>query len=847
MVITRHFPALFQRQILRTITRHPVLLALNIGSIALGVAVFLAIQIANRSASQSFRAGIEMVAGRANLEIRGDIDERVLPQIEKLAGVTAAAPVIESLVTLPGNPGEYLRIVGLDPFSGRELRTFELLGAGRESLDFERWLRDPSVIAVSADFAARILPGLKQPLRVLAAERLAVLDPAFIIEPDDAAAASDPRLVAMDIGWAQELLGKAGRLSAILLLVDPDQVKEVTAAIKMLVPDNIEVSPPARRGDQVESMLGAFQLNLTALSLVSVLVGAFLIYNTVSASVIRRQPEIGILRALGASRAEIRLLFLGEGGVAGVAGTILGILLALPLASLLSGPVGETVSSLYIAVNIERLFIAPEQIATAFVVGLGAAVVAAWLPAAEAANADPARVLRPGSAMDRFEKTPMQWMVGGIVGVGLAFVLGWGALAWRAPMLGFASAFFVITGFSLLVPSAVRFTAALLWFAPGKFRMAGRNLERCAHRNSVTIAALAAAIAMTVSISVMIHSFRGTVDRWIGSTLVADMFVGSAANEVAAAGAVLPNAAVAWLSGNTRVARVSTFRETPMVFRDERTVMAVVSGSRAEETQFLGGDPARLHADFLLPDAVLISEPFANRFDVNRGDTIPLSTPAGSRDFTVAGIYQDYARNGGVVLIDRANYQKHWPEEGVQSMALTLHDASEAGSLADEFRAAFSESGQFSVYSNQELRARIFEIFDQTFAVTLVLRSIAVAVAAIGVMLALLILAAEREREIGVLRAIGASRGQIVMMFLREAALIGAIASAVGVISGICLAMVLTWVVNKAWFGWTIDLGFPVGLLLSTPLWIIPVAVVAAVLPALRAAKISPATSLRFE
>lgn len=846
-MITRHFPQLFHRQIIRTISRHPVLLLLNISSIALGIAVFLAIQIANRSASQSFRAGIEMVAGRANLEVRGDIDETVFPVIQRLPGVRAAAPVIESLVTLPGHPGEYLRVVGLDPFSGRELRTFELLGAARESLDFERWLRDREAIAVSKTFSNEILPTLGTPLRVLAGERISTLVPAFVIEPDDAAAASDPRIVAMDIGWAQELFGKTGKLTAILLLVEPRRLSAVTDEIREIVPGDVEVASPARRGDQIESMLGAFQLNLTALSLVSVLVGAFLIYNTVSASVIRRQSEIGILRSMGASRVEIRLLFLGEGGVAGVIGSAFGIVIALPLAAILSEPVAQTVSSLYIAMSVDRLYIASSQVFVAFLVGVGTALVAAWVPAAEAANADPARVLRPGSAMERFEKTPMRWLLAGITALVLAFGLGWAALSGRLPLLGFASAFFVLAGFSLLVPVMLRLTAALLWYVPSQFRMAGRNLERCAHRNAVTIAALAAAIAMTVSISVMIHSFRNTVDRWIGATLVADLFIGSAANEVAAAGAVMPAKAVQWLADHAGVENMSTFVETPLTFHGERTALAVVSGSLANEMQFLGGDPEQQHMEFLSEDAVLISEPFGNRFDMHRGGTLELHTPVGLRKFKVAGIYQDYARNGGVVLMNRQNYLKYWPDPGVQSVAVTLNNTTQADLLANEFRQAFSEDGQFSIYSNQALRGRIFEIFDQTFAVTLVLKSIAVAVAVMGVMLALLILTAEREREIAVMRAIGASRWQIVMMFLREAALIGAIASLVGLMSGACLAMVLTWVVNKAWFGWTIDLGFPMELLLSIPLWIIPVAVVAAIFPALRAARVMPARSLRFE
>ncbi|MGH8048657.1 MAG: ABC transporter permease, partial [Chthoniobacterales bacterium] len=312
-MITRHFHALFLRQGLRALARHPVLLLLNVLGIALGIAVFLAIQIANRSAIESFRAGIELVAGRANLEVRGSIEETVLPKITHLDGVRAATPLVEGVVSLPGHAGEYLRIVGVDPLSGAELRTFELLGADRAQLNLETWLRDPNAIAISREYSERVLPKVGSPIRVLAEGVERKLKPAFILAP--AVTSGDPRIAAMDIGWAQELLGRQGRLTAIQLLVEPEKLDRVRAAIRKLVPADIEVAAPERRSAQVETMLGAFQLNLTALSLVSVLVGAFLIYNTISASVVRRRTEIGILRAVGASRAEVRLLFLGEAAI----------------------------------------------------------------------------------------------------------------------------------------------------------------------------------------------------------------------------------------------------------------------------------------------------------------------------------------------------------------------------------------------------------------------------------------------------------------------------------------------------------------------------------------------------
>lgn len=846
-MITRHFPTLFRRQCARTITRHPVLLALNVVSIALGVAVFLAIQIANRSATASFRAGIDLVAGRANLEVRGDFPDTLFPRIARLDGVQAATPLVEGVVTLPGHPGEYLRLIGLDPFSGDGLRTFELLGADRARLDFETWLREPDALAISADYARTILPRLGERIPVLTPSGPRELTPRFVIEPAAAAAASDPRLAAMDIGWAQEILNRRGRLSAILLLVDPARVDAVQAAVRALVPADVEVAPPARRSRQIEAMLGAFQLNLTALSLVSMLVGAFLIYNTISASVVRRQREIGILRALGATRTEIRLLFLGEAGLSGLAGTLIGLAAALPLAQFLSAPIAQTVRTLYILTSIDRLYLAPGQFLLAGLIGLGVALLAGWIPANEAAHADPARVLHPGSAIDRYAPLPRRWFLLGLALLALAAVLGWATLRFALPPLGFASAFAVLAGFSLLVPASLRAGTTLLRHAPRHLRLAAANLAQSLHRNAITVAALAAAIAMTVSISVMIHSFRQSVNVWINATLVDDLFIGLAANESGPPQGALPAGAEAWARTRADVTRVDTRADTTARFRDQTVELAAISDPRPESLRFLGADPAAQFRTFLEPDAIAISEPFASRFGLRRGDPLPLATPAGIVTFRVAGVFQDYARSTGILIMKREDYARHWRPLEPHSLALTVAPGVDPATVGEAFRARFGAQGEFSIYSNRALRERIFEIFNQTFAVTLVLRTIAVLVAAAGVMLALLILAAEREREIGVLRAIGASRGQVVGLFLREAGLLGLAASVVGVVSGACLAMVLTWVVNKAYFGWTIQLEYPVALLLGTPLWIVPVAMIAALLPAWRAAGVPPAAAVRFE
>lgn len=840
--MTPRFGALFFRQVIRPWVRHPFLPALNILGIGLGVAVFLAVQIANHGALTSFKNAVGLVAGHSHLEVRGnDLSDSLFPAVAGVPGIRSATPLVEGIVTLPDKPGEYFRLLGVDPFTGGNLRIFEILSPDGSALDLEAWLREPHAVALSKnreDF---------KPVRVLAGGQSVELIPKFALQSGDAVAGSDERLAAMDIGWAQELLGLQHRLTSIQIeLDDPLKAEPVIEALRKIVPPDATIAPPARRGAETESMLAAFQLNLTALSLVSMVVGVFLIYNSLSATVVRRRVEIGILRANGATKSEVSALFVGDGLACGLLGSALGIALAAPLARILAAPVGQTISSLYTLVSVGSLEITPWQVAAAFLVGGGSALIASWCPASEAASCNPAGVLHPGSAMEAFSFRSGKWLVPGLVLLLLTGLTSWAAFHGGGKFLGFVSVAFLLAGFSLLVPCMVAGLCGLLKFRSWMMKLGVQHLVRSLHRSAVTIAALAIAAAMTVSVSVMIHSFRGSVTSWLEKTLVADLFIAPAANEIAGLQSFLPEDAVLWARHQSTVKDTGTFREIQVPLGGRPVAMGVVEGGARGKMDFLSGIPDAANL-FHTPGYVVVSESFATRHGTKAGDSLELTTPEGPATFKVAGIIKDFTRDSGLIMMDRANFERHWNDPRVHSLALRLHDPALAGTLAKEFRDQFGKTGAFSIYTNADLRKRVMEIFDQTFAVTAVLRAIAVFVAIAGVLLSLTTLIAEREREIGVLRSQGASPGQIRGLVFTEAGLIGLFASILGISCGAVMAMILTWVVNKAFFGWTIELRYPVDVLAGTPLWIIPAAIAAAWLPAARASRIAPATAIRFE
>jgi putative ABC transport system permease protein len=842
---------LFRWHVLRHARRHWLLAVLNIFAVGLGVAVFVAIRVANGSAAQSFEAGVDLVAGKAQLEVRGALDDSIFPGVQHCPGVRAATPVIEQLATLPDFPGEYLRVLGIDIFTNEPFRTFDI-GGGNQEFDLDRWLGNPNGIAVSDEFAAahHLKPG--DTLRLMIDSRPRDFTILFLIPMrDTVAGASGVPIAAMDIGWAQEAFGMRGKLSSVQVLLDnPAQPEPVRERLAALVPPDATVEGPRQRSLQIEKMLGAFQLNLTAMSLVSLLVGTFLIYNTIFASAARRRVEVGILRSLGVTRGEVRALFLSEALIFGVLGIVAGIGGGAVLAEGLTGSVARTVSSLYVLISIGRPDWSALPVASAAGLGIAAVLAGAWIPADDAARADPVAALDHGARMDRFQGGHIgRWTMLGVTLLCAAGVCCAGALRGAGAWLSFAASFFVLVGFAFFAPGVSAALGRVAAMArQTMFRMAAENLGRTIHRSGITVAALACAVAMMTGVSVMIFSFRNSVDAWIGRGIVADLYVAPAANEVIGLHSFIPPDLVPALEADPSVRAVDTYREiAARTGAGDPVEIGAVRGADRRNLQFLGGGNQQKMRDFFSGrDVVIVTESFAHRYGVGDGDVLKIRAPSGIAALRIAGVYYDYTSDRGLIMIDRPVFDRWWHDAGVNSAAVYLKPGADTAAVMARVRTRWGGQGLI-VYTNAALRSRILNVFDQTFAVTGVIKIIAVIVAVVGIFLALTALVIEREREIGVLRAIGASSGQVRGLLLSEAGLLGAVASALGIAAGMCLAMVLTWVVNKAFFGWTIQLQWPWLTMAVTPLWIIASAMVAALGPAWQAGRVKIAATLREE
>lgn len=840
---------------LRPLLMHPRSSLLSVLSIALGVAVFLAITIANRGAVESFHNAFEQITGKADLEIRGDLPEEMFPAVQRTDGVAAATPLIEGMVTLPDYPGESMRVVGIDPFTAEGVLALkpELDGSQGNGGGLEEWLGTERVLAVSADFLTRHHLRQGEQIRMQGPGAPISVRLAFVMHQE---AATDGHVAALDLAAAQEWLGTKGRLGAILIrLNDPSQRTAVITRLQPLVPATATIDPPSQRTKQVEIMIAAFRMNLSALSLVSLMVGVFFVANTAAAAVIRRRVSLGILRAVGVGREMILGMVLTEAALCGFLGALLGVILAPALAGLLAEPVAQTVSALYLPVVSQGGWPSFGEALLGMAAGVGAALVAAWIPARAAAAVDPTQVLHPGSAPEIFP-LPVSRLAfcgsGALVG---AWLCSLGALHAGLPLLGFGAAFLVLVGFSLWVPMIIMLlTKPMRHFRVSLGPIVTLALEqslRSLHRTAPTIAALAAAVSMMVGISVMIHSFRGSVMDWTNRTLTADLFIAPASNELLGLTHTLPAGSALWWAGRPVVKAVGSFREYEARTQAGTPVtLGVISGPARGSIDFCHGDGETKTRALFRGDGVALSESMAQRLNLASGDQIVLATPLGPRTYRILDLYRDYTRDRGIVLMGADLFRRLWGEQGIHSLAIEFITGTPQQTIDEEVRAfqhAVGGEEAFVCYSNRTLKTRILTIFNQTFAITTVLRTISIAVAIGGVMLTLGMLVMERARDIGVLCAMGASARQIVQMMLTEAVLLGMIASIVGIGSGAALALVLTWVINKAFFGWSIDLSYPWSDLVAVPLWMTLSAVAAGIIPAWRAAAIPPARALRSE
>lgn len=868
--------------------RHRGAFFLSALGVSLGLAVFVAIQVANASVLSAFSASLDAVSGKANLQIVGGaqngLPDSVFAKITTSQNpllqrhVRAAAPLLSKTLFSP-TINTSLLVLGVDLPSESGVRNYHLGDAGSreysrggdgenvalrdtqsgtDTSSFARFITQPRSIALSKTLAARHNLKIGDALILFVGARREKFFITTLLDGESVRGAFGGDFALIDIASAQETFSQLGKLSQIDLVVDEDKLTQVAAALRVLAPPGATVQQPAQRGAQVAGLLSAFQLNLSALSCIALFVGAFLIYNAIAIAVVRRRVEVGTLRAFGASRSQLLRLFLLEAAAIGFVGSIIGVAVGLTLARFALQAVATTVSSLYIAVRARELFVPTWLLFAAPLGGTLLAILAAIPAAWEAAATSPRAAMQRASLHATATSFAAPMALLGAVALFFAWLLSQPLFSSRSIYFGFLAAFCTLSGFALLAPlftlwggrAAQKIGGAILGIEGA---LAGAYLRRSLGRSSLVIAALMVSLAMTIGMNVMVRSFRGTVANWVNSTISADLYIAPATGFSGDLGPGLPPEVVRYASTRKGVAEVDTIRSLKTQIGNQPVQLAanelpsLRSGRRKLQFVQTIGSPEKAIDEFLAGRAVLVSERFKNLLHRGAGETFSVPSLRGEVRLPIVGVFYDYTPNECLVYMPRAVYRKYWNDDAIDGVALYLDDGVSTSNVKDDLARRFSAKYELKLLPNKEIRATVFDTFDQTFAVTYALQLIAILVAAIGIFDTLIALLLERNRELAMLRAIGASPQQILRAIFIEFFLIGVMSWMLGAVAGLCLAWQLISVINRQFFGWTILWSLPPRVLADALVLSLLAALCAGFFPALAATKRNLADALQTE
>jgi len=652
--------------------------------------------------------------------------------------------------------------------------------------------------------------------------------------PGDSAGAA---LMFTDIAVAQQLLNKQGRLDSIDLILEPEQVQQISAWL----PPALTLVEASTRSATMEQMSQAFHVNLMAMSLLALLVAALLIYNTVSLSVLDRRSSFGVLRSLGSTRAQVSKLILLENVILGFTASVAGTAAGLLLGSFLVKLVTRTIDDLYFNLSVTQFLIEPLLLLKGMVWGTGITLLAAALPAWQAGRSPPVTLQQKGvdgAALQR--KIPLLSLAALILLCAGVLVLMFA----DSLVSGFVALNLLIFGFCLLVPLVLQWVMTLLLYLGGAWlnltwRMALRSIQSGLDRTALAVAALTVAVSVTVGVGIMVGSFRDTVILWLGQTLNGDMQL----TRLDDSGGINPQleALVALMP---EVARISHgYLESAESSLGPVRVQSF-SGP-VDDWLFVKATSDRvIEAD----NRVQISEPMAWLYQLQLEDSFTLYTSGGAQSVVVSAIFYDYTTGNPMLAMTENQLQKFWPQAQAKRLTLYLQDNIDTFSFGRSLRQELAAySGNYGLAMNSAIRGITLAIFDRTFAITHVLRLLAIVVAFVGVLSAMLALQLQRMRDYAVLRASGMTIREVHWLIVAQTVVMGVLAGLLAIPLGLLMSEVLIDVINQRSFGWSMQHSLPSGVLLQAVLLASVAALLAGIYPARRVAAVQTAMALRQE
>jgi putative ABC transport system permease protein len=801
---------------LRYLRAAPVRTLLTLFGILLGVSVVFAIDVVNSSVMGSFRSTIDNVAGKTALTIGGSsgVGEELLEVVRAVPGVVAAVPVIQETAH-DERTDTQLTVMGIDTLSDSNVRDYEVTADDVKIEDDIAFLNDARSVIVTQKFAKKhnLKEGDTLQLSTIAGKHeytvrgtLAARGPANVFGGD---------LLLMDVYAAQIAFERGKRFDHIDVVPGPDvDVAALQQRIETAIEHKAPVNRPQRRTEEAERLTAGFRLGLSLAGLVAMFVGGFIVYNALAIAVAQRRREIGILRALGTTRAQILLLFVGEGLALGAVGAVLGVGFGLFLANMVLKALGGNVVVLNMPAVTEELVVDPKGLIAAVTLGVAVAFVAAFFPARQAATTEPASAMRrhkdaAGIGISTL-RTSLRVSAITLVFAGAVAVI---AHVKENYLLGYAVAGVGAFAMMFMSPAVALFVGTLVRRLFGRrnpaVMLGSVGFIRNAGRNAVAISALGISLANVVNADAFVDSMKHSTSQWFARAARADVFVYVGKSGNVTVEHPLPESLLPELAALPGVAHVEPYRLKQQSLNGVPFHLAVYDLEHRGSNDLIPIVEGDLkHALPLIKSGKGIgaSETFMRSFkDKKLGDTLTLQTPTGLRDFEIVMIYVDFSADSGILLTDHKVYREIWNDHLVDSFGLYLKKNTSFQAVRDLITSDIGKRYRLIVLSNGQYKQEVFGAIDRTFSLTRATEFVAIIVAILGIINTLLVTVMDRRTEIGMLKAIGADSSQVSNMLITEGALIGLASTLVGVVFGTAFSAYIVKELMRFQVGWNMS------------------------------------------
>ena len=845
----------FRKHVLRTM--------LTIAGIVLGVAVFVGMHTANQSVLFAFTTTVDRIAGKTELQITAGetgFDEGVLERVQAASTVRVAVPVIEAVVDTrkveqggPGGQGNIL-VLGIDMTGDRSLRDYDLDSGDEAVIDDPLvFLARPDSLIVSKEFAERTRLEVGGRLTLGTVEG----DKAFVVrgvmKSSGLTSAFGGNLAIMDIYAAQKMFGRGRTFDRIDLGVKEGRtIAEAQAELRSVLGPGFDVDPPSGRGQQFEAMLAAYSMMVGISSLFALFIGMFIIYNSFAIAVTQRRSEIGVLRALGATRRQIRNLFLIESAITGLVGSVGGLALGVLIAHGIAASIGTLISDVYgVAQRADELATSPGLLLLALAIGVGTSVVAAVIPARSAAGVDPVQALQKGKyqVLSVGESRTRALLAGvlGVVSIVCLTTTGTRLVFYIGYVLAIVVSLLLSPLLSLLVARALRPLLKLI--RPVEGALAADSLIQAPRRTSASVAALMLSLALVVAFAGMARASYDSIIDWMETALNPDLFVLPSQSivvrtirfpaEMGPEIAAIPGVSRVQLVRDGRV----TFRKTPVMV----VAVDIESLSQTAHREPVAGNATEMYRKTAAGEGLMVSDNLAQLQRLKLGEILELPAPGGLIRLPIVGIVVDYSDQQGTILMDRTLFIRYWNDDSVNVFRVYLNAGANMPIVRQKIVERFAAERQVFVLTNDELKRYILKVTDQWFGLTSVQIAVAVLVAILGIVNTLTVSITDRRRELGVLQAVGGLHGQIRRTIWIEALSIGVIGLVLGYGLGAINLYYILQIVHNDIAGMRLDYTYPVTIVLALVPTILGAAFVAALWPAESAVRGSLVEALEYE